>query len=272
MTPEGILGLALLVGILAVILVGPFLTPYPPLEIGVGPPAEPPSSAHWFGTDNLGRDVFSRVLAGGRSVIQAPLVGIALAFIVGAPLGMIAGYRGGVLDAISTRLLDVLLAVPPLLTVLVILAAFGTDFKVLVISVALVYFPRIARVLRGAVQGLQMQDYVLAAQARGESTRWIVLREIAPNMTAVLFVEVALRITFAIVFVASLNFLGLGVQPPDPNWGLMISEARGIITLNPLAALAPTLAIAVLVISINLLADALTQYFGGDRTQPSLSL
>lgn len=263
-SPEGAIGLSLLVISVLVIIFGPAVAPYLPTTTGTGAPLAGASWAHPFGTDQLGRDVYSRVLWGGRSVVVIPLIATSIAFAAGAAIGMTAGFVGGRLDAIMVRLLDVALSIPPILIVLVIIAAFGTSSPVLILSVALVYTPKIARVLRGATQSLRGRDYVVAANARGEATWWIIAKEIGPNMMPTLFVEAALRVTFTIIFVATLSFLGLGAQPPSPNWGLMVSDARSIIAIQPLAALAPALAIAVLAISINLLADALTKAFGDD--------
>jgi len=158
-----------------------------------------------------------------------------------------------------------LLALPPFLLVLVIIAGFGTGESVIVIAVAAVYAPSITRVIRSATQVIRPREFVLVARARGDSLGWITLREIAPNIVPTLLVEIALRLTFAVMFIASLSFLGLGVQPPSPNWGVMVAENRDLLFAYPLAVLVPAAAIAVLAISVNLIADAITVYFGGGR-------
>ena len=154
------------------------------------------------------------------------------------------------------------LSIPPFLTVLVLLAGFGTGNVVVAICVAAVYVPSVTRVLRAATQAVRPREYILAARARGESTAWILFREIVPNIAPTLLVEIALRLTFAIMFIASLSFLGLGVQPPTANWGVMVAENRALLFIHSLPVLVPTLAIGLLAISINLIADALAQYFG----------
>jgi peptide/nickel transport system permease protein len=189
--------------------------------------------------------------------VVVPLVAVVLTLLVGVSLGMLAGYLGGRVDAVIARALDVLLSVPPLLVVLVIAASFGTSDVVLVVALVLVSVPKEARVIRGATQDLRTREFVEAAQARGERTRWVLVRELMPNLAPTLLVEVAMRFTFTVIFVATLNFLGLGVQPPNPNWGLMVSEGRDYISQAPLMTLGPVFAIAMLVIAVNLLSDAL---------------
>lgn len=256
---EGKIGLAILAVFIFVVIFGPALAPYDPTETAVGLPDEGPSSAHWLGTDGLGRDIFSRLLCGASSVIAIPLMATLLAFSLGGTGGMVAGYLGGLFDRVFSAIVDVLLSVPTLLIVLVVVAAAGGSPPVLVISVGLVSAPRIARVLRGATQGVASSEYVQAAQARGERTMSIVGREIAPNIAPTVFVEFAVRLTYAIIFIATLNFLGLGAQPPSSNWGLMVSENRSTFVTDPVATLAPALAIGLVSIAVSLIADAATQ-------------
>lgn len=264
-TTEGKLGLLILVAFLVVIAAGPYFAPYPPTEIGVGGPSEGPSWSHLLGTDGLSRDVLSRLLYGGRSVIWIPLLGTILAFVVGGTLGMLAGYRGGLSDTVSTRGLDILLALPPLLMVAVIITTVGSSTPVLVVCVAAVFAPRVARILRGATQGVATQEFVAAAQARGERSTSIVGREILPNITPTVLVEFAVRLTYAIIFVATLNFLGLGLQPPSPSWGVMVSESRQTVDVAPFATIAPAVAIATVSVGISLIADAFTQALSVDE-------
>lgn len=260
---EGMVGLILL-GLMSILMIfGPLVAPYNPNEIG-WPPAEAPSSAHWLGTDMLGRDVWSRFLYGGRSVILLPLVAVLLSMAFACVIGLLSGYLGGWFDATVTRIVDVFLSIPPFLTALVLLAGFGTGDLSVTICVAVVYVPPVTRVLRAATQSVRPREYILSARARGESTGWIVGREIIPNIAPTLLVEIALRLTFAIMFIASLSFLGLGVQPPTANWGVMVAENRALLFIHPLPVLVPTLAIGVLAISINLIADALAQYYGDE--------
>lgn len=262
---EGKIGAAILLLFLVAVALGPILASFSPTEIGVGLPDESPSAAHWLGTDQLGRDIWSRLLHGARSVIGLPLLATSLAFLTGGLVGLLAGYSRGLLDAVVGRIIDVLVSLPPLLIVLVIIAALGSSNLVIVISVALVYSPRVGRVLRGATQGLVGQEFIQAAQARGERALPIVVRELLPNIAPTVLVEFAVRLTFVIIFITTLNFLGLGVRPPSPNWGLMVAESRPTVLTNPVATIAPTLAIGALCAGIGLVADAVTQRLGLQR-------
>jgi peptide/nickel transport system permease protein len=261
-TTEGKIGLAIVGAYVFVIIFGPLLAPYSPDSIGVGGLDTGPSAAHLLGTDDLGRDLLSRLLYGARSVVLVPLIATFLAFAIGGLVGVVAGYTGGRFDAFVSRVIDVMLALPPLLIVLVVIAAAGTSSLVIIVSVALVYSPRVARVLRGATQGVVTQEYILAAQARGEPTLAIVLRELTPNIAPTVFVEFAVRFTYVIIFITTLNFLGLGVAEPSPNWGLLLADARNTIITNPVASIAPAVAIGALAVGIGLIADAATQSFG----------
>jgi peptide/nickel transport system permease protein len=262
--PAGLIGSVGVLLIVGLSIAGPLVAPDSPYAISYTP-ALGPSHAHLLGTDLLGRDVWSRFLTGGGSVIILPLVAVSAALIIGCVAGLLAGYLGGWTDTIVTRIADIVLALPPFLLVLVIIAGFGTGELVIVVAVAAVYTPSITRVIRSAAQTLVPREFVLAARARGDSLWWITFREIAPNVVPTLLVEVALRLTFAVMFIASLSFLGLGVQPPSSNWGVMVAENRDLLFSDPLPVLIPAAGIAVLAISINLIADALTTYFGGGR-------
>jgi peptide/nickel transport system permease protein len=259
-TVEGRIGLAAGLLMLGVIAFGRFFAPYSPTELGVGLATQNPSSSHIFGTDHLGRDVFSRFLAGGDTIVLVPLAAVVLGFVVGGGLGMLGGYLRGRWDALITRLFDLLLTLPPLLLVLVLIAGLGTSSVVLVLTVALVFLPRMGRVVRGATQAVVTSEYVAAAQARGERTVAILVREVLPNIAAPAIADFALRITYGVIFVATLNFLGLGAQPPDPDWGLMVADSRAYLAVQPWAALVPAFGIAALSIAFNLIADALTRH------------
>jgi peptide/nickel transport system permease protein len=254
--PEG--KFAVITGVLAllVIIVGPWVAPYSPTEPGVGLPLAGPSSAHWLGTDTLGRDVLSRVLSGGRDIVWIPFVGVTLAFLSGGLLGMVAGVKRGWADTLFTRTADMALALPPLLILLVILVGAGDSTAIIVLAVALVFAPRVGRIVRGATQAVMTSDFVDIARMRGERTTTIVLREILPNISGVVAVEFAIRFTHAVIFVATLNFLGLGAQPPSPNWGLMIADGRTVIGIQPLVCLAPAACVALVSLSLNMLGDA----------------
>jgi peptide/nickel transport system permease protein len=257
---EGRVGVSLGAIMLAVVLFGRFAAPYGPTAIAVGPPSSGPTAAHLLGTDSLGRDTLSRFLYGGLSIFVAPALAVVIAYLIGTPLGIVAGYRRGAYDAVLNRLFDLLLTLPPFLLILVLIAGLGTSREVLVGTVALVFVPRIGRVVRAATLGVVTNDYVAAAEARGERGAYIVAREILPNIVEPLIVDFSLRLTYSIIFVSSLNFLGLGVQPPNPDWGVMVAEGRSIITVAPLAAFAPAAGIAALSISFNLIADAMGRH------------
>lgn len=262
---EGMIGAAILLAFLIIVVFGPLLAPYGATEIGAGLPDEGPSFAHLLGTDGLGRDVLSRILVGARSVIGLPLVATTLAFAAGGLVGLLSGYSRGLVDGVLGRVVDILVSIPPLLIVLVIIAALGSSNIVIVISVALVYSPRVARIIRGATQGVVGQEFIQAAQARGERALPIVVREVLPNIAPTVLVEYAVRLTYVIVFIVTLNFLGVGARPPSPNWGLMVAESRPTVLTNPVATIAPTLAIALLCVGIGLVADAATKRLGLDE-------
>jgi peptide/nickel transport system permease protein len=265
-TPQGLAGSIVLALELIIVIFGRLMAPYDPDAIGAMP-MQGPTTAHLLGTDTYGRDVLSRVLHGGGSVIVLPLFAVMAAVCVGTVLGLVSGYLGGRFDAILTRILDVALAVPTYLSVIVIIAGFGTGQVVVVGAVAAVYAPYITRVLRAATQAVAPREFVLAARARGESLRFILFRELLPNILPTLLVEIALRLTYAVIFIASLSYLGLGVQPPSANWGVMVAENRTLLLVHPVVVIAPALLIGLLAIAINLLADALTIVFGDQITE-----
>lgn len=255
---EGRVGLALAIA-LTVLAVGGqiFAAPTAPADYQA---ALPPSSEHVLGTDALGRDVWDRLAAGGSTVVIIPLLASTLAAVIGGGSGLVAGALGGWTDSIVSKSYDLLLTLPPILVILFVISIFGSADAVLVVTVALVFAPQFGRVVRGATQTVSASLYVDAARARGESRAAIVLREVLPNTLAPAIAVYALTFTYSILFVASLSFLGLGVQPPRPDWGLMVAENRAILMVQPLASLAPALAITLLAISVNLIADVLAKH------------
>ena len=263
-TAEGRVGVVVTVLMIALVLIGPLVAPHPPNQLDPGAVLDGPSSAHVFGTDQLGRDVFSRFLWGGRTVIVVPFIAVTIACAIGAVLGIAAAYLGGVFDIVISRLFDFALTMPTLLIALVLIWALGTSPAVLVAVVALVFIPRLGRVFRGAAQGVVTQDYIAAAQARGERLGYILWRELTPNMIAIVIANYALFMTYAIIFVATLSFLGLGAQPPSSDWGLMVAQSFGFATTNPWATLAPSFGIAGLSLAFILLGDAVTRHLTSD--------
>jgi peptide/nickel transport system permease protein len=217
-----------------------------------------------LGTDQLGRDVLSRVLYGGRSVLLLPVCAVTLAFAIGGVLGLLAGYRGGRTDQVVTRVADLLMSVPPLLLVMVLVIPLGTSDTVLIATTGIWFAPRIVRIVRAATASVCAKDYVLAARVRGESTVSIVWHEVIPNITGTLLAELALRLNYAIIFITTLNFLGLGVQPPSSDWGLMVSEGRAFLGHRPLISIIPALMIGAAAIGVNLLSDQIAAHLARD--------
>lgn len=263
-SPSGTLGLALLVAHLLVALLAPVLAPYAPEAIDPDLAFTAPSLTHPAGTDQLGRDVFSRVLLGGRAALALALVSTTLAIAVGGFLGIALGYAGGLADELALRLVDAAQAIPGLLLFLSVVTVLGPQNLVLVVLLAFVNVPGILRVARAATLEQVGRDYVAAARARGESALAIVVQELYPNVRDVLLVEFAMRASWMILSLAALSFLGFGVSPPTPDWGLMVAENRSRMAVAPWATLVPAAAIATLVIGLNLAADALAKRLGLD--------
>ncbi|MGH3020815.1 MAG: ABC transporter permease [Gaiellaceae bacterium] len=260
-TPAGLIGSVLLAAVVAVALLGPFFAPYAPDE-PVGVPFSGPSEGLPFGTDFLGRDVLSRVLWGGRSVLALAGLATLLAYAGGIVIGLAAGYSRSLLDPVLMRAADVMLSFPALLFLLVLVTGAGTSKAVLVVGVALVQMPLVARIVRAATLEQSVRGFVEAAVARGERTSAILRREILPNIAGPIAADVGLRFTYAIILVASVNFLGLGLQPPAADWALIISENRNGLTLNPYVILVPAALISMLTISFNLVGDAIARSLG----------
>jgi peptide/nickel transport system permease protein len=252
---QGRIGLALLLLTLVVIVFGPVLSPYPPTKI-IGPPFAPAGGAFPLGTDVLGRDVLSRLLWGGQSVLLLGGLATALAYAGGGTVGLAAGFLRGRIDAALMRLMDVILAVPPLLFLLVLATGAGSGAVVAVVGVALIQVPGIARIIRAATLEIAGRGYIEAASARGERTSHILFREITPNISSTIVADGGTRLTVSILSIAALTFLGVGLQPPAANWALMMTENRPGLTYQPWAVIAPALMLAALTLSINLLADA----------------
>jgi peptide/nickel transport system permease protein len=260
-TISGKAGVSLLVFVLGIAILGPLFAPHG-LATPIGAPGSPPSGSALLGTDYLGRDVFSRVLDGGLSVIWIASAATLLSYAAGIPVGLVAGYRRSLIDPLLMRGVDVLLAFPGLLILLLLVAALGTHVSVLVAGVAVVQLPPIARIVRTATLEVSTRGYVEAAQARGEGTAAILRREILPNAAPVVLADVGIRFGYSIILIASVNYLGLGLAPPAADWGLMIAENQQYISLNEWAVLAPAIMLAMLTICVNLLADAYVHTLG----------
>ncbi|MGY2907930.1 ABC transporter permease [Bradyrhizobium sp. URHC0002] len=256
------LNLPLLIGAAMVLLsigftlAAPWLTPHDPLEIADAS-LSPPSSQYLLGTDQLGRDVLTRILYAARSSLAAACLSAALAFATGTMIGLIAGYSAGLLDACLMRVLDILQAIPALLLAIALVAALGPNLPNLVLTMGLLFMPRFARVARASTLSVRERDYIAAAIGLGVSRARILYRHVLPNIAAPLIVEASLTVTIAILTEASLWFLGLGVQPPDPTWGCMIAESTSVMALAPWLALSPGFAIVFVVIGFTLMGDGL---------------
>lgn len=254
-------GLAMLAFVVLVALLGPIFAPHSPTAIN-GVPFSKPGNGGLLGTDFLGRDVLSRVLYGGRSLIGLSLLATIGGYAIGLPAGLLAGYRRGAVDFVLMRGVDVLLAFPPLLFLLVVATGTTENIWALVVAVAIILSPGLTRIARAAVLDVSQSSYVEAALARGEETPRILRREILPNVLGVILADVGLRLTYAVLLIAAMNFLGLGLQPPKADWALMISENRIAISLQPWAVFVPAIFIAGLVVSINLIADGIARSLG----------
>lgn len=253
---QGKIGLTITLIIVILALCGPLLLPWATGNTATQFVTKPFSPYGLFGSDNLGRDVFSRFLAGGLTLIVYGVLATVLGMVVGAIIGMLAAYVGGRFDAVIMRLNDVILAVPQLVFALLAITVLGPQGWVLVTVIGLTHAPRIARVARSATLGVITEDYIKAAEMYA-MPRWkVLLRELLPNITGPLSVEAGLRLTYSIGYIASLSFLGLGLQPPAADWGLMINENRIALSIQPWGVLLPVIAIALLTIGTNLLADS----------------
>ncbi len=261
---SGWVGFALVASVVLVAAFGPLLAPHSPTA-PIGVPGAGPSASAPLGLDFLGRDVLSRLLYGGRSVLLMGLAATSLGYAVGGAIGMIAGYSRSLLDPVLMRAIDVLMSFPALLLLLVLVTGAGSTIAVLILGVALVQIPGISRIVRTAVLEVSVRGYVEAGIVRGERSAAILRREILPNIVGPVVATVGLRFTLSVVLIASVNFLGLGLQPPASDWGLMVSENRQIINLNPWSVLAPTLMLALLTIGITMLSDSYARRRGISR-------
>lgn len=251
-------GLGLFGLIIVLALIGPLVAPYSASEF-VGIPFQDPSGDALLGTDNLGRDVLSRVLYGGWSVLSLSISATVIGMAVGVTLGLIAGYASQWVDEVLMRLLDVLLAFPTIVFVLLLVSIEGPKLWLIVLAVGIGHAPRVARVARGATLEVAENDYVKAVEALGVRRWRILFGEILPNITSPLLVEFALRLAYSVAIIAALSFLGFGVQPPAADWGLMINENRVGLSIQPYSVFVPVLLIGILTVGTSLIADGLSR-------------
>lgn len=251
-----IAGLAIVAFWVACALFGQHFVPYDPLADDIINSLTPPSAEHWFGTDQIGRDVFSRVIVGSRDILTVAPLATLLATVAGTALGLVTGYFRGIVDEIISRILEALMAVPVVIIALLVVVALGPSTTTVICVIGLSFSPLIARTVRSAVLAERELDYVAAAKLRRENTLYILFVEILPNVVPSILVEASVRLGYAIFVVATLSFVGFGIQPPSPDWGLSISSNYGMIGGGYWwTVLFDALAIATLVIGVNLVAD-----------------
>ncbi|MFN8623690.1 MAG: ABC transporter permease [Chloroflexota bacterium] len=259
--PLAVLGLVVITLLVILALFGPWIAPYPGRDnagqIDVSQAYLPPSTEHWFGTDDLGRDVYSRVVLGARSALGVSLLVVGIAIVVGVPLGAIAGYRRGRVDGLIMRTTDLFLAFPPLLLAMAIVAALGPGLEHAAIALAISWWPWYTRIARGVAVSLREQPFVDAARAIGVPDGTVVARHIVPNSLGPIVVQATVDVGTVILAAGSLAFIGLGARPPEPDWGLMVAQGREVILDQWWVSTFPGLAIFVTVLAFNLVGDVL---------------
>lgn len=266
-SPSALVGLILLVLHVTVAVTAPWLAPYSPTALDPEHLFAPPSWLHPFGTDQYGRDMLTRVLLGGRLALVVAVSAAFLSIVIGGLLGIWLGYVGGWLDETVMRLVDASLVLPDLLLILTIITVFGAGWGVILLVLVILYIPGLIRIVRAATLDVAPREFILAARLRGETTWTIIGRELLPNVQDVLLVEFAMRVSWSVVAVSGLAFLGFGVPPTTPDWGLMIAENRQALAYAPWCTLFPVLAISSLVIGFNLATEGLAKALGLDRTR-----
>jgi peptide/nickel transport system permease protein len=265
--PSGAIGLSLVVAHLVLAIIGPLIVPYDYKAMNSSMMLTGPEATHWLGTDHLGRDVFTRVLLGGREALLVTGLATPIAVTWGGFVGIFFGLVGGRIDEVMMRVVDAFLSLPWILKMLVLIVTFGTGIEVLIPTLAFFYGIPVIRIARAATHDVVARDFVSASRARGHGRMTIIRRELLPNVLDTLMVEGAMRWSWMLLAFSSLSFLGFGVSPPTPDWGLMIADARGFMSFAPWGVLGPVIALSSLIIGINLTADALAKALGIDRAQ-----
>ena len=264
--PSGLIGLTILIFHVILAITSPLYVPHDYKAIDPALMLTPPSSEFWFGTDSLGRDVFTRTILGGRTALTVTFFGSLIALLWGGALGIFCGLVGGKTDDIVMRIIDAFLSIPWILAMLLIVSLLGTTTLVLIPALGFFYGKGIVRVARAATHDVIAKDFIVSARARGHSNFSIIWNEILPNVRDAIMVEGAMRWSWMLLGFSSLSFLGFGVSPPTPDWGLMISNARGLMSFAYWAVLAPIFGLSTLIIGINLTADAFAKALGIDRS------
>jgi peptide/nickel transport system permease protein len=252
-----VVGLVVIATFILLALFASFVAPYDPIATSWTAVRKPPSALHWFGTDDLGRDILARVVFGARASLMAGAISVGIALTIGVPLGLLAGYRGGFVDALISRITDAMLACPFLILAIALAAFLGPSLGNAMIAIGISATPIFIRLTRGQVLSVKVEDYVEAARAVGNPSWRIALVHILPNILPALMVQATLSIAAAIIAEAALSFLGLGQQPPQPSWGSMLNAAQRFLTNAPWMAIWPGLAIFLVVLSLNLVGDGL---------------
>lgn len=265
--PSGAIGLFLVIFHIVLALTSPYLVPFDYKEMNASFMLSGPTSTHWLGADHLGRDVLSRTLLGGREALLVTAIATPIAVIWGGFVGILLGLVGGRIDEVLMRIVDAFLSLPWILKMLVLIVTFGTGMFVLIPTLAFFYGIPVIRIARAATHDVVARDFVSAARARGHKKMTIIRRELLPNVLDTLMVEGAMRWSWMLLAFSSLSFLGFGVSPPTPDWGLMIADARGFMSFAPVGVIAPVVALSSLIIGINLTADSLAKALGIDRAQ-----
>jgi peptide/nickel transport system permease protein len=266
MLVSGVLLLLILLGC----LLAPVIAPYGETEQNLSASLAPPSGSHLLGADKMGRDLLSRLLYGGRVTLINAVAVVLISAVIGVPLGLFSGYYGGKFDAVIGRFCDVLLSFPSLLLAFLLVAALGRGITNAVIALGIIYVPMLTRLVRSLTLIEKNKTYVEAAESIGFSRRYIIFRHIFPNCLDTVLVQLALDLAYAILDLASLSFIGLGVRPPTADWGAMLEEGRNFLLQSPLLALAPGAAIVFTVVSLNIFCDCITQYLDpSGRALPS---
>jgi peptide/nickel transport system permease protein len=255
--PSAVVGLAIIILFIAIAIFAPLVAPYDPTATSWSQVRKAPSAAHWFGTDELGRDILSRIIFGTRASLLAGVISVSIAISVGVPLGLLAGYRGGFIDALISRITDAMLACPALILAIALAAFLGPSLTNAMIAIGVTATPIFIRLTRGQTINVKVENYIEAAEAIGNSSWRIALRHVLPNVVPALLVQISLSIAAAIISEAALSFLGLGQQPPAPSWGSMLNAAQRFLVTAPWMAFWPGLSIFLIVMSFNLLGDGL---------------
>ena len=232
-----------------------------PFDVDAAASLQAPSAAHWFGTDDLGRDVLARTMAGARTVLIIAPLATFLALLWGGIIGLVSGFYRGMTDEIIMRLVDVLLALPVIITSILILSLLGKSLAIVIVVIGALFTPVVSRTIRAAVIGEREREYVMAARLRGERSAFVMAREILPNITQPIIVEGTIRLGYAVFTAATLSFLGFGLVPPSPDWGLTIATERIFLQIAPWTVLIPAAALATLVVGVNLITDGLSRVF-----------